>query len=503
MLFNSFTYLVFLPAVVALYWVVPHRARLLLLLIASYIFYMNWKASYGLLLFGMTVGNYLLGLLVDKASRPATKRLWFIAGITANLGLLALFKYTNFLVDFAWQSLSFYLHLTKQVPLLGTAPELPIILPLGISFFVFEFIHYLSDIFKGQEPIKNPLRFALFAAFFPSQIAGPIKRFEDFDQQARKNACFDRDLFHEGIFFIMQGMFKKVVLGDNLALLVQPGFAHADILGPLDAWLTVLAFTFQIYYDFSGYTDIGRGSAMLLGYRLPENFNMPYLAKNMSEFWHRWHMSLSTWLRDYLYIPLGGSRAGKLLQMRNLMITMLLGGLWHGAAWTFVLWGGYQGLGLIIAHSWQSIAEKKPFFLKSSTRLFWDNLSRFVTFIFVMGGWVLFRAENFPQALSMYRAMAGLAAIVDTDISIRAMVANSILPAAFCLYIGFFFLHKWWQEQNKKAQSKLQAQAAMWPHLSWWLTPPYAARVVSLAALAYLILGMSPHQAIPFIYFQF
>lgn len=403
MLFNSFSYLLLLSLVVPIYWLLPGRFRVALLVAASYVFYMSWKAGYGFLLLGLTLGNYVVGLCLAKFQTKAAKRLWLIGGIAVNLGILALFKYTNFIIDCLWSVRNFGDGLLHSSAGTASAPLLPIILPLGISFFVFEFIHYLTDVYRGNAPIRDVLRFGLFSAFFPSQIAGPIKRFEDFDAQARTHTKFDLEMFEQGLRLIVVGMFKKVAIGDNLAPLVNVGFANAAVLSAGDAWLSVVAFSLQIYYDFSGYTDIGRGSAMLLGYRLPENFNMPYIAKSASEFWHRWHMSLSTWLRDYLYIPMGGSRAGKGFQMRNLLITMLLGGLWHGASWTYVLWGAFHGLGLIVAHSWQSIAEKVPIFKRAHLVPLWNVTSWGITLLFVMTGWVMFRAKTLQKLVPCIR----------------------------------------------------------------------------------------------------
>lgn len=489
MLFNSFSYLLLLSLVVPIYWLLPGRFRVVLLIAASYVFYMSWKAGYGFLLLGLTLGNYVVGLCVAKVQTKAAKRLWLIGGIATNLGMLAIFKYTNFIIDCLWSVRNLGEGLLHSP---AAAPLLPIILPLGISFFVFEFIHYLTDVYRGNAPIKNVLRFGLFAAFFPSQIAGPIKRFEDFDQQARTHTKFDLAMFEQGLRLIVVGMFKKVAIGDNLAPLVNAGFANAAVLSTGDAWLSVLAFSMQIYYDFSGYTDIGRGSAMLLGYRLPENFNMPYLAKSASEFWHRWHMSLSTWLRDYLYIPMGGSRAGKFFQMRNLLITMLLGGLWHGASWTYVLWGAFHGLGLIVDHTWQSVSQKMPIFKRPALVPLWNVASWGTTMLFVMAGWVMFRAKDTVEARAMYQALMGLNhQVAGADVSITSLFVNSVLPGALLVYgVGFLAL--------RFGGITFGANSAR-----WWQAPPFAARLVALAAICYLILGLTPSQSVPFIYFQF
>ena len=287
---------------------------------------MSWMPIYGLLIFLLTVANYIFGLGIERY-RQHSKALLTLA-LIANLGTLAYFKYANFLLA----NLADLLKLTR--PYVAVAPDnitfVNVILPLGISFFAFEFIHYVTDVYKGGKAISNPVHFGLFAAFFPSQIAGPIKRYQDFMHQLNDMANFSGQKFETGLELVLQGLFKKVALSDNLSPLVAAGFDHTQTLGTMDAWIAVLAFTAQIYFDFSGYTDIGRGSAMMLGFTLPDNFNLPYIAQSASDFWKRWHISLSSWLRDYLYIPLGGGRCSRWRKHLNLMITMLLGGLWHG-----------------------------------------------------------------------------------------------------------------------------------------------------------------------------
>ncbi|MBX9688590.1 MAG: hypothetical protein K2X27_17910, partial [Candidatus Obscuribacterales bacterium] len=292
MLFNSFTYLIFLPLVVALYWLLPPIARRVLLLVCSYVFYMHWMPTYGLLILGLTLANFYFGIAIDRHKSKAKPIL--TAALIFNLAGLCFFKYADFLLKSAWTALHFSGTLIGIQSLGGdSSPVLNILLPLGISFFTFEFIHYLVDIYRGAKPMTNFWWFALFAAFFPSQIAGPIKRFQDFEEQLFANRKFDPDMFREGLGLIFIGLFKKMVLGDNLGHVVAVGFNAPAQMGTLDAWMAAVGFTIQIYVDFSGYTDIGRGSAQLLGYRLPANFNWPFLAANLTEFWRRWHISLS------------------------------------------------------------------------------------------------------------------------------------------------------------------------------------------------------------------
>lgn len=493
MLFNSLTYLLFLPVVTMLFWFAPKRARNLILLAASYIFYMSWMKIYGLLLFGLTLINFLLGIFLDKTQTQSKKRLVFVAGLAVNLGALVLFKYTNFLID-AFTSCNHFvaqvLNLDAlRVPALGA---LPIILPLGISFFVFEFIHYLVDVFKGAKPVTSPVRFGLFAAFFPSQIAGPIKRFQEFEQQLVEGVHFQPELFRSGVYLIAQGLFKKVALGDNLAAIVQVGFSNPSVMGTWDAWLCVLAFSLQIYYDFSGYTDIGRGSAMVLGFSLPENFNMPYLATSLRDFWHRWHISLSTWLRDYLYIPLGGSRKGKSSSAINLMITMLLGGLWHGASWHFVAWGAFHGGGLALNRVLDELIAKNETLSRLSKTWVWTVFATASTFLMVSLAWVVFRANNMAEAMAVYRSMFQLQSWSSPETSICELLLQSTLPLAFTIYGLAYFGCKYWAANSHRIPHPLQN----------FRVPVYAQAIV-LAGFGLLVLGLSPLKSVPFIYFQF
>jgi alginate O-acetyltransferase complex protein AlgI len=487
--------LLFLPVVVLLYWISPSKLRPIWLLAASYYFYMSWLRSYGLLLFSLTAVNYLIGLALYRAQRPNLKRLVLIAGLAANLSTLAVFKYTNFIIDSVCQTMAFLKPVLAPlaVPAFNHT-TIAIVLPLGISFFVFEFIHYLVDIYRGNKPIFSPIRFGLFAAFFPSQIAGPIKRYEDFDAQLDTPQKFDLAFFESGLWLIIQGMFKKVALGDNLAILVQQGFKTPAAMGTLDAWVCVIAFAFQIYFDFSGYTDIGRGSAMLLGFRLPENFNLPYLATNLRDFWHRWHISLSTWLRDYLYIPLGGSRKGSATAMSNLLVTMLLGGLWHGAAWHYVIWGGFHGAGLAVTHMVEKIFKPKPIPIVGPV------VTRLFTFFLVIIGWVVFRADDMQQALGVYQGMFSWRASAEPLESITLMYLQSTLFFALPAY-GLLQLVVWYFKTHEIGW--LAKPAANWKEAVWWLQPPLAARVVFMAGASFLVLGFASLKSMPFIYFQF
>ncbi len=417
-----------------MYWLLPAgKSRNVLLLVASYFFYMSWMPEYGLLLFAMTAANYLLALGIfhfRKVSKPL-----FVLGITINLLALGYFKYASFVLSTVL-SFCHWSHIQLDLP-----PQVEVILPLAISFFVFEFIHYLSDVYKGDKPLKDPVEFGLFAAFFPSQIAGPIKRYQDFVAKIRDPLPLSGETLNEGLGLLLQGLFKKLALANNFAIIANAGFEKYSTLGTLETYIAVLAFTFQIYFDFSGYTDMGRGSALLLGIRLPVNFNVPYLASNLIDFWKRWHISLSLWLRDYVYIPLGGKRCSPLRKNFNLLATMLIGGLWHGASWHFVLWGAVHGIGLTISHMYADLVSKTAIlqtFHKST-------LSRIIcvalTFFFVVMTWVLFRAETTNQALSMIGQMLSFGLGNNyANGSLDFYLQSSLLPYSLTLYLIYIAL---------------------------------------------------------------
>jgi alginate O-acetyltransferase complex protein AlgI len=498
-LFNGFTYLVFLPLVVILHWLLPKSYRKTLLLLASYIFYMHWMPKYGLLIFALTMINYGFGLAIAGTQLHKKKKVFLVAGIVLNLSCLCFFKYTGFIVASVFDSL-------KLVsPVLGvhtldaaTSPALKIILPLGISFFTFEFIHYITDVYRGSPPIRNIRDFALFAAFFPSQIAGPIKRFQDFVTQLKEESIFSAAYFQDGIFLILQGLFKKVALGDNLGALVNAGYAA-------DAWITVSAFTLQLFFDFAGYTDIGRGSALLLGYKVPENFNWPYFAANLTEFWHRWHISLSTWLRDYLFIPLGGSRGSPWQTSRNTFLTMVLGGLWHGASWNFVFWGVLHGAGLVLSKDWHSYVSKVPYLARLRPHPLWHCAGVLSTVFFWLLTGVLFRAATLPEALTMGQNLffnqTSRASLAFGQICTQFL--ESTIPAALLIY-SIFCLGRYFTARLSDMQDMQDVQIANpFKSIIQWTGQSMPFKLASCVFVAVLILGFAPSQIIPFIYFQF
>ncbi|MGI9627797.1 MAG: MBOAT family O-acyltransferase, partial [Longimicrobiales bacterium] len=396
MLFNSLAFFVFLPVVVAIYWRLPHRGQNRFLLAASYLFYGWWDWRFLGLIALSTVVDFYVGQRVHdtREERPDKAKRWVALSVATNLGILASFKYFNFFTESAGALLS----------AIGFGVEpvlLSIILPVGISFYTFQTISYSVDIYRGElEPVRSIFDFALFVSFFPQLVAGPIERAKVLVPQILSERKASSVQFQDGLNLIFWGLFKKVYVADNLAPIVDSLFAASDPTG----WQVLMAaygFAFQIYCDFSGYSSIARGSAKLLGVELMVNFAYPYTARNPSDFWRKWHISLSTWLRDYLYIPLGGSRGGSFATYRNLALTMLLGGLWHGATWLFVIWGAYQGAFLIAHRLMAPALGRVPLFNQPRFSTAADAVRIFITFQFVCAGWLIFRGESLGQIGNM------------------------------------------------------------------------------------------------------
>jgi alginate O-acetyltransferase complex protein AlgI len=397
MLFNSGVFLKFFTGFLLLYWLVRNhlRARNILIVAASYLFYGWWDYRFlGLILFS-SVLDYLVGLGIARQSDPGRRKLWLTASVMVNLGILGFFKYFDFFVT------SFAAALQKMGVPFQTF-TLGIILPVGISFYTFQAMSYTIDVYRGTiPPCRNLMNFLAFVSFFPQLVAGPIERASHLLPQFERTLSITRPMLEEGIWLMIWGMFKKVVIADNLDALVNMVYQNTLYSGPLVV-LGTIAFGFQIYCDFSGYSDIARGTARILGFDIMVNFNLAYLARNIREFWQRWHISLSTWLRDYLYISLGGNRRGPVRTYANLFVTMLLGGLWHGAAWNFVLWGAWHGTGLIIHRAWSARTGDGP----DPGRFVGGRwLGWLLTMVFVFYGWLLFRAQSFDQIVNMTRSL--------------------------------------------------------------------------------------------------
>ncbi len=369
MLFNTLEFLRFFLIVLAGFYLLPRILRKYWLLLASYYCYGSWNLKFLALLLGVTAMDYCAGLLIAQTENQLRRAL-LVLSLTLNIAVLAVFKYFHFLSE----------------TLLGHRFNIEIVLPIGISFHIFQSMSYVVDVYRRQQqPIRNPVDYALFLAFFPQLVAGPIVRAKQFFADLTPWAKPTSDDISRGIFLLVLGLTKKMAFADNFAKLSDAYFnaptAHPGIL---DAWSGTIAFALQIFFDFSGYTDMAIGMATLFGFHFPINFRRPYLAGSISEFWRRWHISLSAWLRDYLYIPLGGNRKGPLRTYANLMITMLLGGLWHGASWNFVIWGGWHGLLLAIE---RMLGIEHPR---------WWRIP--LTLVLVLNGWVFFRAATFIDA---------------------------------------------------------------------------------------------------------
>jgi D-alanyl-lipoteichoic acid acyltransferase DltB (MBOAT superfamily) len=421
MRFNSYEFALFIAILLPAYWTLQrHRgAQNVLLLAAGYYFYAWWNPRFLTLLVLTTVIDYACGLWVDRVTDPGWRRRVVALSMCFNLGMLGYFKYFNFFAESLQAALA---RIGMHAPL----GHLEIVLPIGISFYTFQSMSYVLDVYRRQiKPTRNLVQFATFVSFFPHLVAGPIMRPTTLLPQVCTQRRFNLHQFYQGSYLILWGLLKKVVVADNLALVVNDLFGRWRTLDGGLCLVAVYAFAFQIYGDFSGYTDMARGVAKCLGFEIPLNFNLPYFATSPRDFWSRWHISLSHWLRDYLYLPLGGSRGGSLLTYRNLMLTMILGGLWHGAQWTFLAWGAYMGALLVVhrlAAPWlDRIQPSDPV-----DRGCWTGLRIVVTFHLVCVGWLIFRADTLEQAAGMLRAIAVHPAIPAA--SYLVPVALAIIP---------------------------------------------------------------------------
>ncbi len=403
MLFNSLEFLIFLPIVCLVYFPLPQVLKKPWLLVCSYYFYMCWDARFALLILVSTLSTWACGFLIEKAAAPRGRRLALVINLALNLGILFLFKYFDF----------FSASIADFFGLLGiryTAPLLGLTLPVGISFYTFQALGYSIDVYRGDIPHeKSLLNYALFVSFFPQLVAGPIERSTNFLPQLRERKYFDERRTEEGCIRMLIGFFKKVVIADGAAVFVDMVYAAPENFGAAQLVLGTVLFAVQIYCDFGGYSDIAIGAAQVLGFRLMQNFDRPYFSTSVSDFWRRWHISLSFWMRDYIYIPLGGSRKGLLRKALNLFITFLISGLWHGAAWTFVVWGGlnglYQAAGSLTRPARDRIKtalhlHKAPWLLAPFGMVF--------TFVLICFSYIFFRASSLESAgLIISRIFAG------------------------------------------------------------------------------------------------
>jgi alginate O-acetyltransferase complex protein AlgI len=465
MLFNSFSFiLLFLPVVVAGSWLIRHaRARIIFWTFASWLFYAFAGPWFLLLMLGSTVLDFVLAGRIARSTSLVARRAYMVTSICFGIGLLAFFKYFNFFLDTV-NTVAVELHDLVGLPPAALTGSLAIVLPAGISFYTFETIRYTVDVYRREiEPEKDFWYFACFVSLFPHLIAGPIIKPGDLLPQLHAVGSRHRWRLQSGLFLFACGLCKKVAIADRIALVIDPMLFNPAALSTPAAWMAVLGFAMQIYFDFSGYTDMARGLGRLLGIEFPVNFNSPYQALDPSDFWRRWHITLSTWLRDYLYFPLGGSRHGRLLTYRNLMVTMLLGGLWHGAGWNFVLWGGLHGLALSVYHRFSAS---------------WDGLARPVRraslFLFIVLSWVPFRLRTMHDIVACYRAMFAFDFRADVPLRLLVVGGGATLVALFIT-------------QN--------ANVIDWDDLG--PAPAFAMGLATFVALLYL------NRSAQFLYFQF
>lgn len=484
MLFNSFVFLfLFLPLTVGVYFTLC-RWRLVLaakawLVAASLYFYAYWKLSFLPIILASILVNHVFGVYLSGKLRRVTRdlkddsslnrRVVLAFGVVFNVALLGYFKYADFFVE------------NVNAVLGGAIPMPGITLPLGISFFTFQQIGYLVDSYHGQTKEYDFLNYTLFVTFFPQLVAGPIVHHRDvMPQFARlKNTFLNWENIYTGLFFLALGLFKKVAVADTFAVWVNQGFADSAGLTCLTAWATSLSYTIQLYFDFSGYTDMAIGAARIMNIRIAQNFNAPYLSLDIQDFWRRWHITLGKFLRDYIYIPLGGNRKGKVRTYVNLFLTFFIGGVWHGAGWTFVIWGAMHGLALCIHRFWKELGFRFP-----------KPLAWLVTFLFVNAAWVVFRAENFQAAVHVWSAMIDFPSLSFSTLSVSKLKKIGFWPIASFALLLVYVLEDVFVRTTQAWAAKLR------PHLAWSMAAGTALAIC-------MVLMMNQNRFSEFIYFQF
>ncbi|HEY7315914.1 MAG TPA: MBOAT family O-acyltransferase [Gemmataceae bacterium] len=473
MQFCSQKFFLFFLVIFALYWALPaRRPRVWLLLGASFYFYASWNKMLALLICVSTLLDYLLALGIERSSLVWRRRLLLSVSLLANLGLLCYFKYANF-----------FLESLDELLIAGGSPTwfrtLGVLVPVGISFYTFEAINYMVDVYRRRIPAERNLGdFMLFILFFPHLVAGPIVRAKDFLPQIKRTKSWSWPRMYLGTGYVLMGLLKKMAIADRMAEYVDPVFADPLLFRASAILFALVAYAVQIYCDFSGYSDMAIGLAHMLGYKLSLNFNMPYLAANIAEFWHRWHISLSSWLRDYLFIPLGGSRGGSWRTARNLMITMTLGGLWHGASWTFVFWGVLHGAFLVGHRVFRGFCAGRPLLDRTLRSIPGTGLRMLLTFVCVAFGWLFFRAATFDSALTLLHRVIDWSPGLGTPLPRLSLVSTLIF---------MWICHA----------------AACWaPWKKMWRLP---APIQGFAYAAALVLAqvLTPDTGKAFIYFQF
>lgn len=475
MLFNSLQFAIFFIIVYCLYLLLNHKQQNRMLLVASYIFYGAWDWRFLSLIVISTVLDYFCGIKIYESDVIKKRKLFLFFSIFGNLAILGFFKYFDFFT-FSLQTLVGYFGVTIEPRFLN------LVLPIGISFYTFQTMSYTIDIYKKEmEPTRKFFDFALFVSFFPQLVAGPIERAKNLLPQVLKNRKVDIEKLGEGFRLILWGLFKKIVVADRLAIYVDTVYGNVYHHHSITFLVATFFFAFQIYCDFSGYSDIARGLAKLMGFDIMINFRSPYFAKTIREFWQRWHISLSTWLRDYVYIPLGGNRKGRLIVYRNVLITMVLGGLWHGANWTFVIWGALHGIYIIAARVVQG-KFGKALSNKKGISVFNKIAGMIFTFSIVLAAWIFFRAASLKEALYIFKSIF--------DLPLYFFVGESRSPIVQCFMgIAFVVLMDYLSRRKTTGDVlRFKPQAVQWA-------------VYYVVIFGIILFGV--HGGDQFIYFQF
>lgn len=496
MLFNSIDFLIFFPIVTLLYFLIPHRVRYIWLLIASYYFYMAWNPVYALLMLTSTFITYLSGILIDRANNAGggysnkLKNTWVAVSFILNLSILFFFKYFYFAVDNINLLLS-ALHIQL------IQPKFDIILPVGISFYTFQALSYTVDVYRKEVYAeRNFLKYALFVSFFPQLVAGPIERSKNLLVQVSQKHTFSYERMRDGLLLMLFGYFLKMVIADRAAILVNFVFENYEAYSGLEIAIAAVFFAVQIYGDFAGYSSIAIGAAWVMGFKLMQNFNHPYFALNIQDFWRRWHISLSSWFRDYVYIPLGGSRCSKLKKYRNIAIVFLTSGLWHGANWTYVVWGALHGIYQIIGDLIKPFRNKVETLFKINTSCFSYRLFNIiVTFILVDFAWIFFRAPDINTALIMIKQMFSVwNPWIFFENSLYEMGLDRKDFWILCFSVMILWVVSFMQESGIKIREELAKQNLVFRWIIYW--------IAIFGILSFGIYGAG-YDETQFIYFQF
>jgi alginate O-acetyltransferase complex protein AlgI len=480
MLFNSTEFAIFFPVVTALYFLVPHRFRWMLLLLASCAFYMAFIPSYILILAFTIIVDYLAGIQIERSAGARRKRM-LVLSIIANIGVLGLFKYFNFFnANLAALAGQFNLHYPVH--------NLGLLLPIGLSFHTFQAMSYTIEVYRGRQKAERHFGiYALYVMFYPQLVAGPIERPGQLIYQFRERHYFDYQRVTEGLKLMFWGLFKKIVIADRIAAMVGPVYDNPTGYHGLQLIIAIYLFAFQIYCDFSGYSDIAIGAAQVMGFRLMQNFNAPYFAKSIAEFWKRWHISLSTWFRDYLYIPMGGSRVSVPRWYFNLFFVFLISGFWHGANWTFLVWGAIHGSYIVFSNLTKTIRARmvSAIGLDKLPRIH-NALRMFVTFNLVVFAWIFFRARTLSDALYIithaFQGIGANLANLHTGFNTEDL-AIAALSIVFLETIHIF--------QRRRGVH------------AWLSQRPWYYRWAVYYAMATALIMLAQSDARPFIYFQF